>query len=232
VTDSLPILHLDEHVVVVAKPAGLLVHRTASRPGEEALLQRLRDQLGRRVFPVQRLDRMTSGALAYALDPDSARALQASLAAPDAVKEYLALVRGLPPEELDCRAPLADERGIEREARTVVRRLAFLPELRASLVRARLHTGRGHQVRRHLALGGHPVLGDPRYGKARANRLARRAGLARIFLHAWQLGFAHPVHGERVSAVAPLAADLCAVLDAVRGTPAAAGNGSAPLRRP
>jgi len=212
----LVLLHLDERVVVVDKPAGLLVHRTHAGSGEDALLQRLRDQLGRRVHPVHRLDRMSSGLIAYGLDRSSAGRLQAGLQAADARKEYLVLVRGLAPREFESRAPLVDDKDVARDAHSEFRRLASFPDERASLLCARIHTGRSHQIRRHLALAGHHVLGDPRYGKARANRrCARHHGLARPFLHAWRLDVAHP-DGGRLVAEAPLAVDLVAVLASLR----------------
>jgi len=212
VSAPLAILHLDERVVVVHKPAGLLVHRTRAGSGEEALLQRLRDQLGRRVYPVQRLDRGTSGLLAYGLDSEAARGLQIALGAPSAVKEYLVLARGCPPPAFECRTPLSDERGVARAARTAFERLAAFPAARVALLRARLATGRTHQIRRHLALAGHHVLGDARYGNARANRLARaRLGLERMFLHAVRLELEHPA-GGRLAVHDPLPASLAAVL--------------------
>ena len=207
----LPILFLDEHVVVADKPAGLLVHRTRPGSGEDALLQRLRDQLGRRIHLVQRLDRHTSGVIACGLGPDDARRLPANLQAEDACKEYLVLAHGCSPLAFGCAEPLRDDKQVEREARTSVTRLAYLPETRASLLRARLHTGRYHQIRRHLAQRGHPVLGDPFYGKPRANRLLARHGLSRPFLHAWRLDVAHPRAG-RLAAEAPLPAGLLDVL--------------------
>lgn len=207
----LPILFLDEHVVVADKPAGLLVHRTRPGSGEDALLQRLRDQLGRRIHLVQRLDRHTSGAIACALGPEDASRLQAGLRAEDARKEYLVLAHGCAPLAFACTAPLRDDKDVERDARTSVTRLAYLPESRASLLAVRLHTGRTHQIRRHLAQRGHPVLGDPYYGKPRANRLLARHGLARPFLHAWRLDAAHPRAG-RLTVEAPLPAGLLDVL--------------------
>lgn len=209
--EPLTILHLDERVVVVDKPAGLLVHRTRAGSGEEALLQRLRDQLERRVFPVHRLDRMASGLVAYGLDPEAARRLQAGLQAERAVKEYLVLARGACPEAFECQAPLRDDKEIEREARTSGTRIAFFPVLASTLLSVRLHTGRYHQIRRHLALLGHHVVGDPRYGKARTNRVAARFGLTRLFLHAWRLEAPRPVDGL-LAVRAPLAPDLRGVL--------------------
>src|SRR5688572_4667479 len=108
----LSIPYRDERVVVVVKPAGLLVHRTSTGSGEEALLQRLRDQLGREVHPVHRLDRMASGLLAYGLDSRAAKGLQAGLKAADALKEYLVLVRGPCEAVFESRARLIDDHGV------------------------------------------------------------------------------------------------------------------------
>lgn len=220
--DALTVLYLDGEVVVVDKPPGLLVHRTQRGSADEALLQRLRDQLGRRVYPVQRLDRMTSGVIAYGLDSRAAQRLQAGLQADDAVKEYLVLARGFCPAAFESRRPLVDDKGIERVARTELARLAAFPETRASLLCARIHTGRTHQIRRHLAHAAHHVVGDTRYGKARVNRfLARRHRLPRLFLHAWRLDVAHP-SGGRLTVRAPLAADLRAFLERLPDAPHAA----------
>jgi tRNA pseudouridine65 synthase len=207
----LTILFRDERVVVVDKPPGLLVHRTENRAGEPALLQLLRDQIGRRVHPIHRLDRMASGLLAYGLDSASACGLQGGLQAPDARKEYLVLARGACPAAFESRAPLLDDHGFLRAAHGSFRRVAFFPFLRATLLIARLYTGRSHQIRRHLALAGHHVLGDTRYGKAGSNRRAARHGLTRLFLHAWRLDIAHPA-GGRLSVSAPLPRDLAVFL--------------------
>jgi tRNA pseudouridine65 synthase len=209
---DLALLHLDEHVVVVDKPSGLLVHRTHRGSGETALLQRLRDQLGRRVHPVHRLDRMSSGLLAYGLDSRAARRLQAGLQAADARKEYLVLARGLCPSWFESRASLVDDEHVVRDAHSEFTRLAAFRDARATLLCARIHTGRTHQIRRHLALLGHHVLGDTRYGKARTNRsFARHHGLTRQFLHAWRLDVAHPCDG-RLTVTAPLPLELRSVL--------------------
>lgn len=210
--EALRILHLDDRVVVVDKPSGLLVHRTHAGSDEEALLQRLRDQLGRHVHPVHRLDRPTSGLLAYGLDSYAARRLQAGLKAADACKEYLVLARGPCPAEFASQAPLLDDKDVMRAASSEFVRIASFPSARASLLRARIHTGRSHQIRRHLALLGHHVLGDARHGKRRANRfLAAHHGLTRLFLHAWRLELAHPA-GGRLAVTAPLPPELAAVL--------------------
>jgi tRNA pseudouridine65 synthase len=226
----LSIPYRDERVVVVVKPAGLLVHRTSTGSGEEALLQRLRDQLGREVHPVHRLDRMASGLLAYGLDSRAAKGLQAGLKAADALKEYLVLVRGPCEASFESRARLIDDHGVERDAWSEFTRHANFPAARLALLRARIHTGRYHQIRRHLAGLGRHVLGDTRYGKARANRWLASLGLTRLFLHAWRLDIAHPF-GGRLAVSAPLPAELAAVLARLAGAGRVDWGGSEePLR--
>ena len=97
------ILHLDDQVVVVSKPGGMIVHRTRESSDRVFLLQTLRNRLGRFLYPVHRLDRAASGALARAFSPEGAKRLQASLKAEDAVKEYLVLVRGETPDTGETR---------------------------------------------------------------------------------------------------------------------------------
>lgn len=210
-----PVLHLDARLVVVDKPAGLLVHRTRKGADEDALLQRVRDQLGRRVYPVHRLDRPTSGAVAFGLDPAATAALKAAFEAQDGLKHYLALARGLVAAPFERDDPLEDEEGVARSAWTAFEPIAWLAAGRCTLVRARLHQGRWHQVRRHLARAGHPIVGDRRHGKTRTARVAQaRFGLRRLALHAAGFEVAHP-DGGRLDVRAPLPPDLRAVLAAL-----------------
>lgn len=205
-SDPIPVLHLDEHLLAVDKPPGLLVHRTRAAADREALLQRVRDQLGRHLFPVHRLDRASSGVLLFALTSEAAAGLQRALAAEDALKEYLVLCRGSTPAELTSERPLD-----ERPARTSFEKLAEAS--RCSPLRARLGTGRRHQIRRHLAHLAHHVIGDTRYGKGRINSFFRATyGLPRLFLHARRLSVVHPATGQRLEVAAPLAPDLAAFL--------------------
>lgn len=218
VPEPLPILFLDDELVVVSKPAGMLVHKTATGADEEALLQRLRDQLARPVYPVQRLDRWTSGAIAYGLSSHAAGRLQADLKRPEAVKEYLALVHGDVAAPFESRAPLVDDKDVERDAWSEFRPRESFLRARLTLVVARLHTGRYHQVRRHLALAEHPVCGDPYHGKERLNRwLATRHGLMRLFLHAWRLVIPRE-RSPKMEIEAPLEQDLSAVLTSLRSS--------------
>lgn len=207
--DALPLLHRDERMVVVNKPSGLLVHRSPiDRHETRFALQLVRDQLGQRVHPVHRLDKPTSGALVFALDAEAARALAATFATRDVTKTYLALVRGWPAASGVIDRPLAaveDERAgpqsLEpREAVTAFRALApyelpvrvdRYPTSRYALVELNPHTGRRHQLRRHLATASHPIVGDSTYGKGRHNRLfAEQFGIRRLLLACVRLEFA------------------------------------------
>jgi len=217
VTSALTILFRDESLIAVDKPSGLAVHRGWARERDVAMV-RLRDQIGARVFPVHRLDRATSGVLLFALSGEMAARVCESFAAGKTEKTYLALVRGVPPEEILIDHPLPpgeDTHAPRVSALTmVVRREVFG---RYSLVEARPLTGRLHQVRRHLKHISCPIIGDVNYGKGEHNRLFReRYGLRRLFLHATRLCLPHPAQGGELDIVSPLPADLEAVLQALR----------------
>ncbi len=202
------VIHADSEILVVNKPAGLLIHPTAegdedtvvSRAGAE--IER-RTGRHRRVLVVHRLDRDTSGLLVLALSHDAAESLQRQFRAHSVDRKYLAIVRGqLPGECLVDRAigrPRPGARraalapgGGGRAARTVLRPVERLGPL--SLVEAELGTGRTHQVRVHLSYLGHPVLGDKVYGEPSSDPLS----IGRVALHAETLGFVHPRTGERL----------------------------------
>ena len=214
---TLEVLHQDDTVVVVNKPSGLLVHRSpVDRHETRFAVQLLRDQLGRRVYPVHRLDKGTSGALAFALDRDTATALAAQFAGRQVRKTYQAIVRGWPPASgtidhpldavQDAYAPAADS--APKPCRTRYRTLATLelplrvdryPTARYALVELEPETGRRHQLRRHLAHLSHPIIGDSTYGKGRHNRLfAERFGVRRLLLACVRLEFAHPAGSATV----------------------------------
>ena len=122
-------------------------------------------------------------------------------------KEYLALVRGGTPAEGETRRPLTADNGVKKEAHTSFEKIAELS--RCSLLRVRIHTGRRHQIRRHLSHLAHQLIGDTSYGKGRINTFFREEyGLPRLFLHASRLEIDHPRTGERLEIFAPLADDL------------------------
>lgn len=214
---ALPVLFRDESMVVVEKPSGLAVHRGWAAE-TDVLIERMRRQLGRRVFPVHRLDRGTSGVLVLALDAIAAKRLGEAFAAGLVEKTYWALVRGVPEAEQLIDHPVwsgedgGDDRNAARlPARTHVRRLRVWG--RYALVEARPQTGRLHQIRRHLKHISCPVIGDVNYGKGEHNRHFRdHYGLHRLFLHALSLTLPHPATGERITFDAPLATELARVL--------------------
>ena len=231
---TLPILYRDDWIVVIDKPAGLLVHRSPVDARERRFaVQQLRDQLGRHVYPVHRLDKGTSGALAFALDPASARSLAEAFAGGAVSKNYLALVRGWPDisgEIAHALRPVEDDvlpsAGREAQAAcTSYERLAGFelphrvdryPTSRYALLRLRPHTGRRHQLRRHLAHISHPIVGDSTYGKGAHNRLFERLfGSRRLMLACIALEFPHPVTRRPLRVEAPLSGDFAAVLRAL-----------------
>ncbi len=209
----------DEHLIVVEKPAGVVVHPARGhRHGTlaQALAGRVAGGLDpERAGIVHRLDRDTSGLLVVARSEPVHAALKSLLAARDLVREYLALVEGRPPARRGTiDAPLGRDRRVRtrtstdteepREAITHFEIERALPQ--DTLLRVRLDTGRTHQIRAHLLAIGHPVAGDPDYGTP------GRHGLKRQFLHAARLAFPHPVTGEPVDVTSPLPDDLVAAL--------------------
>jgi tRNA pseudouridine65 synthase len=219
---TLPVLYRDEALVVVDKPAGMIVHRGWAQD-EVTALSVLRGMLGQWVYPVHRLDRGTSGALIFALSSEIASVLGEAFMEDRVSKRYLALVRGQAPDEALVDHALAKEPGKPKQpAQTRVARLFSHPvtdELTGmsrnySWVEAWPLTGRAHQVRRHLKHLNHPIIGDVRYGKSEHNRLFRRRfGLERMALHAERVSFAHPLRGGTLEVTAPLPADLAGVLE-------------------
>jgi 23S rRNA pseudouridine1911/1915/1917 synthase len=209
----------DQHLLVIDKPAGVVVHPARGhRQGTlaQALAGRAAggDEEGRSGI-VHRLDKDTSGLLVVARSDDVHRRLKAALAARDIVREYLLLVEGRPPARTgtidapigrDRQAPMRMRTGGDapREARTHFEVERLLPT--TTLLRARLETGRTHQIRVHFEAIGHPVCGDPVYGHP------GMFGLRRQFLHAARLAFEHPVTGEPIDITSPLPADLAAAL--------------------
>jgi tRNA pseudouridine65 synthase len=207
----LEILYHDEDLVAVNKPAGVLVHRGWAQDAVPAL-QKLRDQIGRHVYPVHRLDRATSGVLLFALSGEVAREVQLQLTAHDVEKRYLALCRGHDPELLQVDHPIAKEPG--SPARAAVTDFKLLGHFeRYGLYEARPQTGRLHQIRRHLKHASHPIIGDVRYGKGEHNRIFReRFDFHRLALHATDLILRQPRTQQRLHLHAPLPADFAQVL--------------------
>lgn len=201
----------DERYAVVDKPAGVVVHRglgAGAGDDDVPLLQRVRDQLDAYVWIVNRLDRGASGAVLFALDAEAAAAAAAAFSAGTVDKRYLAITRGHPPEHVVLDYPIPCEDGGARvpAVTAIWRREVFG---RYALVEAHPHTGRYHQIRRHLKHLACPLIGDVKYGKGEHNRIFRtQHELHRLALHAAHLGLAHPFGGPAISVDVPLAADL------------------------
>ncbi|MBP8127157.1 MAG: tRNA pseudouridine(65) synthase TruC [Aeromonadaceae bacterium] len=212
---TLRLLYQDEYLVAIDKPAGLLVHRSwLDRHETQFAMQMTRDLIGQHVYPVHRLDRPTSGVLLFALDPQTARTLGEDFAQHRVQKEYLALVRGWTPEQLFIDYPLKEELDKiadkfatvdkpAQEAQTQLQRLQTVelpyavsakhPTSRYSLVRLMPHTGRKHQLRRHMAHIFHPIVGDTKHGDGRHNRFFREQyDCQRLMLCNLSLTIQHP----------------------------------------
>jgi tRNA pseudouridine65 synthase len=191
----LEILYRDDELVAVDKPSGMPVHRGWARDGVP-VLQALRDQIGRHVYPVHRLDRGTSGVLLFALSGEIAHNVQIQFEAHEIDKRYLALCRGYDPALVRIDRPLAQEEGGERRPAVTDFKLLGRFE-RYGLYEARPLTGRRHQIRRHLKHASHPIIGDTSYGKGEHNRIFReRFGFHRLALHASDMRLRHPRTGE------------------------------------
>jgi len=220
---QLRVVHLDEALAVVDKPAGLVVHPAPSHRGP-TLVDELEDILGGGGDPerpgiVHRLDKGTSGLLVVARGDEAHAALQAQVQRREVERVYLALAGGrLGSRTGTIDAPIgrasrqrhrmAVSGAAARQARTHFTVLELLG--RESYLEARLETGRTHQIRAHFAAIGHPLAGDVTYGGA------DRYGLERQFLHAHRLAFDHPLGGERLSFESELPPDLAAALEAAR----------------
>ncbi len=207
----LGVLYRDEALIVVDKPSGLSAHRGLADERGDYVLTRVRDFVGRPTYLVHRLDRATSGAIALVLDPRLVAPLARAFQEGRVHKRYLALARGvLPPYvSVDYPVPRSLAKGAERlPARTELFLRGVYAD-RYSLVEAVPHTGRYHQIRRHLKHLQHPIVGDTTHGDGKENRLFReRFGLMRLALHALALRLPHPVSGALLELYAPLPPDL------------------------
>ena len=231
------ILHEDEHIIVLNKPAGLLSIPSGPDAGsaEDTVLKRVREymafKLGHKSYVgmLHRLDRDTSGSLAVALSKDAHAAGREMFKRHQFERHYLAIVQGIPdPPKGTIEAKIStgyrsgrrklvddDEEGLESATDYRVKERLK----NAALLELRLHTGRQHQIRLHLEQLGHPLLGERVYaeGEARRSKVgAAKVEAKRNMLHAWTLAFPHPLTGEPIAVAAPLPADFEVVLSRLR----------------
>lgn len=220
----LPVLYRDDVLAVVDKPAGLMVHDSALARGEtDFAADRLREQFGRPVFLVHRLDRATSGCLLLAFDRETASALGRTLMSQDVEKTYWAICRGWPEAEFVVDHPLDGGPGKpqKKPAVTAFRTLATV-ELeipssgfstsRYAWLEAQPRTGRFRQIRRHLKHVSHHLIGDTSHGDGRHNRAFRMMGIHRMLLHARALSFPHPATGTAMRVEAPVHGEFAKAL--------------------
>ncbi len=234
---NLEVIYRDEHYIAVHKPAGLLVHRTPLARGEkDSVVDRVQQLLNLTAHPVHRLDRPTSGVLILALTSEAARLLAKAFASRQVYKSYQAVVRGFAPDEVLIDYPLKEEwdqfgdRGVDQdkepqEAITRVQTLARVelpvqvdryPTSRYSLVKVIPHTGRRHQIRRHLRHLGHPIIGDINHGVGRHNRFfVETYGVRRLFLACQKIQFQHPYSDRSTEIEAKLAPEFLSVLNRI-----------------
>ncbi len=233
--EELEIIYQDEYIVAINKPSGLLVHRSWIDKDETRFaIQMLRDQIGRFVYPVHRLDKPTSGVLLFALNKEVARALSRQLQADGFCKEYLAVVRGYIEEEGVIDYPLKEvldkmtdaKAQQDKPAQSAVTSFQKIDQVelpfavgryatsRYSLVRLQPSTGRKHQLRRHMKHLLHPIVGDTKYGRNEHNRFFREQYDAhRLLLHAQILSLQHPVLPKKIVLQAGLDTTFLRVLE-------------------
>jgi tRNA pseudouridine65 synthase len=227
------ILYHDESITILNKPSGLITHRGALSDDKDSVVDRLRQIYAAAPAPVHRLDRPASGVLIAANDADAARILCEAFQSGQVHKTYHAVVRGWVTEPGEINIPLKKYKegkavkgeGEEQEA---LSRYAPLkraeiplennrfPTSRYSLIEAEPVTGRFHQLRRHLARTGHPIVGDTAHGDLRHNAIMTRyLGNDRLLLHARRICFPHPLSGEIMTIDAPYPQDferICSIL--------------------
>jgi 23S rRNA pseudouridine1911/1915/1917 synthase len=233
---DLPIIYQDRDIVVVDKPAGMVVHPAAGHATGtlvNALLHHVGDLSGiggeKRPGIVHRLDRGTSGLMVVAKNDAAHAELSRQFRDREVEKDYVALVWGVVQAGRRIDAPIGRDpfhrrkmSARARRSREAVTRIARAEHLNPALTLARvaIHTGRTHQIRVHLSAIGHPVVGDALYGGTRrrgAGHLGAVPHLDRPFLHAARLVFRHPRDGRRMEFESPLPPDLQRVLDELRG---------------
>lgn len=216
---NLEIIYHDDYLVAINKPHGLLVHRTKiATERDQFALQLLRDQLDRRVYPVHRIDRKTSGVLLFALDEDSNSRTTALFRDQKVEKTYWAIVRGFTDSEGTIDYALRKESGQLQESVTHYKTLAQteIPvplgkfnTSRYSLLQVKPETGRMHQIRKHLAHIHHPIIADRPHGCNKQNKLFKEKWeMDSMLLHAKELKFKHPANNTVLQIEADLSTEF------------------------
>lgn len=206
--NELEIIFKDPFLVAINKPHGLMAHKSfMSANTNEFALQKLRNQLNQKVYPVHRLDRKTSGVMLFALSPEINASVQKQFREEHVHKEYLAICRGFFHSQ-ELHYPLTNDAGKTQDAHTIFQcleqteiNLPFgkFPTSRYSLVRVTPTTGRYHQIRKHCAHLRHPIIGDRPHGCNKQNKLFKHHfSMDKMMLHASLLEITHPIDGKKL----------------------------------
>ncbi len=236
---GLRVVFEDEYLVVLDKPAELMVHQNEFERHEPTCLGILQKQYGARFFTVHRLDRKTSGLLVFARSAEVAGTLSKLFRSLELEKRYLALVHGRPqPDHGTIDRPLKKRQGRRGQTDAVTRYRVLAAGLldlevlssddaAVSILELELVTGRQHQARLHTRALGSPIVGDRRYGHRRFNHVIEdHFGARDLFLHAALLRFRHPVTGEQLECTLPVPAAWAPVLAAAGLEPAELRGGA------
>lgn len=222
--EEIKILWQDEYYAFLYKPAGVLIHRSIFSAERDTLVKRLYSQFESPPLPVHRLDRPVSGVLAAAFTSDAAAALSECFRTGTIQKIYWAVVRGFIPDKGVIDTALKNyDTGVVKEAESEYRRIATaeLPvpsrkfdTSRYSLVEVRPRTGRFHQIRRHLAGIGYPIVGDTSHGDTYCNHhFSEHFEVEGLLLHAGRIELEHPISGEQLSISADPPESFCRVFE-------------------
>ena len=230
---QLSVVYQDKALIVIDKPAGLVVHPGAGNPGHTLQNALLALDAKLAVVPraglVHRLDKDTSGLLVVARTPEAHAGLVAALAAREIERAYLAICAGVMTGGGTVDAPIGRHRtqrtrmAVRNDGREAITHYRIVKRFRAhTLARVQLETGRTHQIRVHLAHGGYPIVGDPVYGGRRRLPAGCSAALAaaliafpRQALHATRLALAHPSTGRELEWESPMPADMAGLVAAL-----------------
>ncbi|BCE00719.1 pseudouridine synthase [Marinicellulosiphila megalodicopiae] len=215
----LEICYIDENYVVINKPRGMLVHPVDTpHPKNEIAMKVIRDQLGKQVYTVHRLDRPTSGLLLFALNVPAVQIMQKMFEQQQVQKKYIAVVHGKTQHQWQNNDELEKPENKEmKSASTSFRQLQFRKKgsfaedenLEVSILEAQPHSGRYHQIRRHLANANLPIVGDYLYGDIDHNiQVAEHTQIPRMMLMAHELSFTHPFTQQPITINAPLCEDF------------------------
>lgn len=220
----LDIVYEDDVFVAINKPHGLAVHKSKLiRNTNEFAVRQIREQTGRKLDPVHRLDRKTSGVLLFSDNLEAIQNIQLDFVHHRIQKTYYAIVRGFAPEQTVIDHPIKSDDGSEKEAISVLERVSCseleIPfgqhqSSRYSLVKLMPKTGRMHQLRKHMQHIRHPIIGDRPHGCNKQNKLFKeRWEMTTMLLHAYSLDFVHPISKKHVRIEAGFHGEINRMID-------------------